>query len=437
MNTVSKPNHLRLFFLPFLSIRNRAFLFAVAVTVFVVLCLAGPARAQDNVVDPRDRKIQELEKTVGALAGKVDAMGKAMVSGEGPGNGKFTFGGYGEIHANFGQGKAPDEIDIHRLVAYVGYEFADWIRFSSETEIEHAFVTSGSGGEVSIEQAYVDFLLSDRLNIRFGRFLTPIGLVGRKHEPPTFNGVERPSFARFILPTTWYSDGIGIFGGLTSSLKYELYVASGLNGSKFSAVNGIRDGRIKERPSLNDPAIMGRLDYFPLAGRAAAYGQVLRVGASGYFGEVDNGNKGSNPGTSGDLRIVSGDFEYSIPKFDFRGEIAHEQIQGAKEIGNGTASEIFGWYLEGGYHFFPASWKTGKLAKSDAVVFIRFDDFDTQFRMPDGVAENPAGDRTQWTAGVTFHVTPTLAGKADYQIQRDGTGKHLPDLINFGLGWQF
>ncbi len=138
---------------------------------------------------------------MGVLSERVDAMDEAKASSGGSSADKFTFGGYGEIHANFGEGKAPDQIDIHRLVAYVGYEFADWIRFHSETEIEHGFVSSGSGGEISIEQAYLDFLLSDRLNVRFGRFLTPIGIINRKHEPPTFNGVERPAFDTFVLPT--------------------------------------------------------------------------------------------------------------------------------------------------------------------------------------------------------------------------------------------
>ena len=126
----------------------------------------------------------------------------------------FTFGGYGEIHANFGEGKAPDQIDIHRLVAYVGYEFNDWIRFHSETEIEHAFVSSESGGEISIEQAYLDFLLSDRLNVRFGRFLTPIGIINRKHEPPTFNGVDRPAVDQLIIPTTWRELGAGVYAAV-------------------------------------------------------------------------------------------------------------------------------------------------------------------------------------------------------------------------------
>jgi hypothetical protein len=402
----------------------------------LALFLAGPARAQDAGSDPRDRKIQELEKTVGALTERVDAIDRSKAPYGGSWVDKFTLGGYGEMHANFGEGSAADQFDIHRLVAYVGYTFSDWIRFHSEVELEHAFVSSESDGELSIEQAYLDFLLSDPVNIRFGRVLVPIGIINRKHEPPTFYGVERPSFDRVIVPTTWSADGIGIFGGIGPSLKYELYVVSGLDGSEFDAVNGIRDGRIKERPSLHEPAVTGRLDFFPLV-RWPGLGRFLRLGASAYYGGIDNGNQGNNPGIEGDIRIVSADAEYSIAKFDFRGVVAHERIHGAKEIGNGTASEIFGWYLEGGVHVFPDSWKKGKLAKSDAAVFVRYEDFDTQFRMPDGVAKNPAGERREWALGANFYLTPTLVAKGDVQFRDDASGKDLPTLINFGLGWQF
>src|SRR5512139_638686 len=134
MNTVPKPNRLRLLFLPFLPVRNRGLLSVAAVTAFAILSLSGTARAQENAADPRDRKIQELERAVGALSGRVDAMDKSKASSGGSWADKFTLGGYGEIHANFGEGKAPDQVDIHRLVAYVGYEFADWLRFHSEIE---------------------------------------------------------------------------------------------------------------------------------------------------------------------------------------------------------------------------------------------------------------------------------------------------------------
>ncbi|MBI5420580.1 MAG: hypothetical protein HZA60_10860 [Deltaproteobacteria bacterium] len=434
MHTVPKTN--RSF--AFVLFRRRSGLFPVAaVLALSILCLARPALALDNTADLRDRKIQELEKTVGALAERVDAMEKSKASYGGSWIDKFTLGGYGEMHANFGEGSAPDQFDIHRLVAYVGYTFTDWIRLHSEVELEHALVSSESDGELSIEQAYLDFLLSDPVNIRFGRVLTPIGIINRKHEPPTFYGVERPFLDQVVIPTTWSSDGLGFFGAISPSLKYELYVVSGLDGSGFNATNGIRGGRIKERPSLHEPAVTGRLDFFPFVAWPSAYGSFLRLGASAYYGGLDNGNQGKNPGIDGDLRILSADFEYNVARFDFRGVFAQEKIDGAARIGNGTAEEILGWYLEGAAHVFPDGWKRGKLAKSDAAVFVRYEDFDTQYRMPAGVSENPAGNRTAWTLGVNFYLTPSLVAKADYQVRDDATGKDLPDLINFGIGWQF
>ena len=114
---------------------------------------------------------------------------------------------------------------------------------------------------------------------------------------------------------------------------------------------------------------------------------------SGYAGGVDNGNKGSNPGIDGDISILSGDFQYSVSKFDFTGAIAHTKISGASSFGDNTGREIFGWYLEAGYHYWPESWKKGKFAKTDAILFARYDEFDTQYKMPRRSTANPAGDR--------------------------------------------
>ncbi len=350
---------------------------------------------------------------------------------------KFTLGGYGEIHANFGEGKTPDLIDLHRLVIYLGYDFNEWIKFHSEIEIEHAWASKTSGGYVLVEQAFVDFLINPKLNFRIGRILTPLGIINMKHEPPTFNGVERPLFAKVIIPTTWSSDGIGIYGTLASWLKYQLYVVGGLDGSGFSAKNGIRDGRIKERPSLHEPSVTGRFDFYPLAERQAPLDQWLRVGLSCYYGGLDNGNKGVNPGVNGEIFIYSADFEYSISKFDFRGAIAHELIDNAAGLGAGTASQIFGFYIEGAYHFWPEAFKTGKLKDSDAVVFARFDLADTQHKMPSGTTRDPAGDRTEVTIGVGFYPIPNLVLKADYQIRQDETTNDLDNLLNLGIGWEF
>lgn len=348
---------------------------------------------------------------------------------------KLHIGGYGELHANFGEGKDADLIDLHRLVLYLGYDFADWIQFHGEFEIEHGFVSSSSGGELVVEQAYFDFLLSDAFNIRAGRVLTPLGVINQNHEPTSFNSVERPSFAKYIIPSTWSSDGIGIFGSLSDEVTYEAYVVGGLDGSEFDATNGIRDGRIKERPGLHEPAFTARLDYSPT--------DDLRLGLSTYTGGLDNSNKGAgNSGANANIEIYSADFSYTIDKFDFTGAVAYTNIDGADKLNalpttSGVADETFGWYLEGAYHWWPQAWKKGRFSQTDAVIFARYDDFDTQYDMPSGTAANPAGDRNEITFGTAIKLTPNFVVKADYQIRDDATNNDLGDKINLGIGFNF
>ncbi|NLF30500.1 MAG: hypothetical protein GX591_06395 [Planctomycetes bacterium] len=409
------------------------------------LGLIGPAAAQPPAASDAER-IDQLESTIRDLSEQIRALqtrrqqtaedlDAAGVDPEAWFN-RFHLGGYGEIHANFAENGGKDAIDIHRLVLYLGYDFADWIRFHSEVEVEHAWASSDSDGYLLIEQAYVDFLLSPQVNVRAGRILTPLGIINSRHEPPRFFGVERPSFAKHIIPTTWSSDGVGLFGTLSPQLNYQLYVVGGLDGSGFDA-GGIRDGRIKESPSLHEPAVTGRVDLFPFAGRDLPHNQSLRLGLSGYHGGLDNGNKGSNPGVDGDISIVSADAEYTLGRFEFQGATAWEHIDGARAIGSGTAEGIFGFYVVGGYHFWPDAWKTGRLANADSVAFVRYDLFDTQHNMPSGIAADETLDRSEWTFGVNFYPVPNLVVKADYQVRRDSAGSDLDQLINLGIGWEF
>lgn len=418
-----------------------------------------PAAAQENPPAPA----QDLEKALAEIRSQVDALKAAKTADEArirelesryqslleelearrgaqPGRAslpswmdRFTLGGYGEIHANFVNGEPGDQIDLHRFVLYLGYRFEDWIQLHSEVEIEHGLVSSeAEEGEVSMEQLYVDFRSSDSLNFRVGRFLTPVGIINDRHEPTTFNGVERPDFETFVIPTTWSSDGAGIFGNLGERMKYQLYVCAGLDGSGFDAVEGIREGRQEQLAGLHQPAITGRVDWFPEASSSD-----LRLGLSFYGGGVDNGPEEVNPGVDADMELYAADFQYSLGQWDFRGVYAYEKINGAADIGNNVASAIDGFYVEAARHVFPDAWKSGKWEKADLVAFARYDDVDTQASMPSGVAADPEGDRNIVTFGLSFFPTTNLVVKADYQIRDDDTPNGLPERLNFGIGWAF
>ncbi len=401
---------------------------------------AQVASLTEEVHELRDNQEQSDDEHRSAL---LDILGEMSDSGmletrQDHWTDRIHFGSYGEIHANFNDGEpGRNQFDIHRVVLFLGYDFADWIQMRSEFEVEHAYVSSGSGGEFLVEQLFFNFMLHPRINARVGRVLTPMGITNQNHEPTQIFGVERPSFDKYIIPTTWSSDGIGIYGDLAPWLSYEAYIVGGLDGSGFSSTSGIRGGRIKERPALSDIAFTGRLGFRPFVGREMPYNQRLRLGVSGYWGGLNNGNKGENPGIDASIQIYSGDFSYSVDRFDFRGAMAYEAIDGAEDIGNNVASGIFGWYLEAGYHFMPERWKRGKLENSDAIVFARYDYFNTQFDMPSGVSANPAGERSEWTFGVNFYPVPNLVLKADYQYRTNEGDDPADNRINFGIGWTF
>src|SRR5688572_15231821 len=108
--------------------------------------------------------------------------------------------GYMDFHFNkreFEDGR----LDFHRFVLLITHRFSDRIRFVSELELEHALVEGlEEAGELELEQAYLDFLLSRRFNVRTGMLLMPIGIINERHEPPVYYGVERPFVDTVIIP---------------------------------------------------------------------------------------------------------------------------------------------------------------------------------------------------------------------------------------------
>ncbi len=189
-------------------------------------------------------------------------------------------GGYGELTLN-APSNAPAVVDLRRFVLFVGHNFTDRIRFYSEVEVEHAVSSAEDAGEVEIEQAYVDGLLSRRLNLRAGLILMPVGIINIYHEPPTFNGVDRPEVDTLIIPSTWREPGFGIFGELTTGVAYQLYLINGLNANGFTAETAVADGHQEGMlAAARDFGAVGRLTYEPMLATI--------LGVSGYFATSGN-----------------------------------------------------------------------------------------------------------------------------------------------------
>lgn len=352
-------------------------------------------------------------------------------------------GGYAQIDYN--QPLSPTEsvngnLDVHRLVIFLGHKFTDRLSFFTEIEVEHV-------KEIYVEQAFLEYKLTDWMNLRAGLLLTPMGIVNEYHEPPTFNGVERPNLDKYIVPTTWREIGIGFAGNLRAAdINYQLYVMNGPLGydgsARFRGVDGIRKGRQKGAESTfsANPNWVGKINYYGFLG--------LNIGLAGYIGKSEstlyNGLDHSNgellaqaDSSVVHLSMVGLDARYVKRGFEARGEIIYMGIGNTEQYNafgdTDLGSSLFGYYAEIGYDFL--SFTRTKAQK--LVLFVRYEQYDTQFSVSNNIEMNNAYSRADVTIGLHYRPTPNVSFKGDYQILEDASSSIRNNQLNFGVGAWF
>ena len=339
--------------------------------------------------------------------------------------------GYMDFHFN----KIKDQeavIDFHRFVLLFNHTFSPRIRFVGELELEHALVEGlEEAGELELEQAYIDFLISRVFNVRAGMVLVPVGIINERHEPPVFNGVERPLVDTVIVPTTWFEPGVGVHGEFGKGWRYRAYVVAPLDALEFSAEEGIRGGRQKgSQARMRNAAGAARLEYLGVPD--------LSIGASMWIG---HGNAADTLlETPVSVREV--DARYASDRLELRTQFAYVTIDRADLVNDALrrlvgvdpniARGLRGFYAEAAYRI----WAKG--SPRDLVGFVRYENVDTQYRMPAGYQPLKAFDRDAWVYGFTYYPDPDVAIKVDYVRLRNQSGFiSSPSSFNLGLGWWF
>jgi hypothetical protein len=346
-----------------------------------------------------------------------------------------SIGGYGEVHYTNPTGPdTPAEVNVARFVVFLGHSFNQKLAFRSELELEDAKIEGGEeGGEVALEQIYLDYMLSPAATLRAGLVLPPIGILNETHEPPTFNGVERPGFDHDVIPTTWREIGVGLVGSVPggSGVSYRMYLLNGLVASGFSAEEGIRGGRQEgHEATFANPSLTGRLEWVRPG---------LSIGGSFWYGGSAAQDPVLGTGTFDNaVALVSADARYDVGPFMFRGVVANVSIADAEDInaayGGQVGSRIAGGYVEGAYSVLSS------LAPASAQrlnAFLRYEHYDTQADVPDGVVRDDALARRITTFGLSYKPTYNVVFKGDYQLRRNRAGVGEDEQLSLGLGYQF
>ena len=405
----------------------------LALTVLSAFSVSAMANTPTNeeimqMMKEMKEEIAELRKENESLKGEVEDVAGSVedvavatdeaIKAQVKLSNKTTIGGYGELHYNNlrdqkGQSNK-HEMDFHRFVLFINHEYNDKLRFVSELELEHSISGDDQVGEVELEQAYVQYDLTNTTSLVGGLFIMPVGILNETHEPPTFYGVERNNVEKYIVPSTWWEGGAMVQHEVMDGLGLDLAVTSGLKAESDTDFN-VRDGRQKVgKADARKLAYTGRLKYTAIPGLELA----------GTINYQDNFSQDAIEGV-GSATLYEAHVIYNRDQFGLRALYATWDIEGStvKSLGQ---DKQYGYYVEPSYRF--------SIYGEDLGAFTRYSYFDNAA----GSASATNNETQQYDIGLNWWVDKDVVVKVDYQIQDVGSGVDTElDGLNVGLGYQF
>ena len=328
---------------------------------------------------------------------------------------KTTIGGYGELHYNYEKLENHDPkkvLDFHRFVVYVGHAWTEDWSFRSEIELEHNIVKNGQG-ILQLEQAFLNYTHSPFLSLQAGVLLVASSFINEYHEPVFFLSVERPEYTKYIIPTTWFGNGIGAYG-FHSGFDYRLVIIEGLDGSKISPSSGIRDARQKGFKANAEELLYNlRVDYVNIPG--------LRLGASFAVNNavVDDSTKNRVNIWEIHARYQSGG---AFAAFEY-GDISYQ---------TGDLKRSYGYYLDLGYNIgHPLNWEV------KIIPWIRWTDYNTASETSSEGDSEKIYHYQKWLVGLALFPLENVVLKADYGIRKRQLDGQQTELFNLGFGYNF
>ena len=374
---------------------------------------------------------------------------------------KAIVGGYMDIqyraHRNgvlegYGNGTT-NGFDQQRFVPFIYADITEHVKFASEIEIEHGIRESGGENEISLEFAFIDYLVNEPFNIRAGIVLLPIGKFNLLHDSPLNDLTDRPLVSQLIIPSTMAETGAGFYGtfypGRTSKLDYELYVTTGPCGynrdgsPRVSEISGTKQSR--QRTCASDDgldinsgkAVSGRVAFSPMLG--------VEVAGSSYYGN-------QSPFSYNPLSITAIDWTLQKGPFEIIGEAAWAYARGNSRaipgntipgpVSPGTVltgintfnplaappQRMQGFYLQGNYHFMPTFLsKFSPKRFGEGSTFTAVVRYDLVNLNMDNRAES-AGQLEQISFGLNYRPVEDAVFKISYQ--------YLPKSFNPNNGGQ-
>ena len=346
-----------------------------------------------------------------------------------------TLGGYGELHWDI----EGEEMDFHRFIIFLNHNFDDRWSLKSEVELEHNMAGDTYGGYIALEQAYINYMGND-WDFKGGVVLAPVGIINLTHEPPTFLSVERPDYAKYIIPSTWFGNGLG-FGYKMGNLSFSLTLMEDIIGGEWDGDTltggamaddkyAFRSGRGK-----GDESFATSLTKIVNIGYAGGI-EGLKIGFSTTMNDmphISDGDlvEGIKPiGLSfNEINVqynannIVAIFEIGSGKFDYDAYNAEEETTHAKGFE--------GMRLDLGYN-------VGSLIEDGCELYLwtRVTSWDANTEFS---TDPKNGEVSKNLMGVTWKPKNHISFKFETGAKtiKYGSTKDESDIMNFGIGYMF
>lgn len=372
---------------------------------------------------------------------------------------RFTIGGYGEAvysrnfySDNYLRYDSPQDykddkhgrFDLPHVVLMLGYDFGKGWSMGMEIEFEHGGTESAveieeheggeyeteveRGGEVALEQFWIQKSFCPEFNIKLGHMVIPVGTTNAHHLPTEFFGVYRPEGENTIMPCTWHETGLSIWGR-AGDWRYEAMLLPGLDSDRFNDKEWIKGGAGSpyEFKIANAMAGAVRVDNYSVKG--------LRLSVSGYAGNTFSNTlkKATNAiydNVKGTVLIGSFDFHYNDHNWVARGNFDYGHLSDAalitrynQSFSNDSpakkrpvATSAISTGVEVGYDLFGWLGKKQQEKGRKFYLFGRYEYYDSMYKTEDAVTDYEEYGRQRIAFGVNYYPMKDIVLKGEYSL---------------------
>lgn len=419
-------------------------------------------RAQQSQPEVSEEVKAQLKAEIMAeLKAELQSEVKTEVKKESQKPSRLTVGGYGEavMTRNFysdnylrylypwkyKDDKSHGRFDLPHVVIWLGYDFGRGWSMGTEIEFEHGGTESAietefeeggeyeseveRGGEVALEQFWIQKSFSEAVNLRMGHIIVPVGGTNQHHMPTEFFGVYRPAGENAIMPCTWHETGISLWGRV-GNWRYEAMFLPGLDSDRFGDDTWVSGGAGSpyEFKIANAYAGAFRVDNYSVPG--------LRLSLSGYAGNSFSNTLSANRNSSTTYKNVKGtvligafDFHYDAHNWVVRGNFDYGHLTNSDKISafnrglpnaspspkQYVGSDAIATGAETGYDLFS---QIGCLKKKNQrlYVFGRYEYYDSMYKTAKSVLKQNWCGRQRIAAGINYYPIKNIVIKAEYSI---------------------